>query len=199
MLFRSDRRDHPRSRGVYMLSRSETPARAGSSPLARGLHPRQGPRPAQAGIIPARAGFTTPYVRCTPPTEDHPRSRGVYAGPAGCQAEVTGSSPLARGLHQSGRAGRGLLGIIPARAGFTPHLSNLIGAPAHHPRSRGVYTGGTRPVTRRRQSSPLARGLHTCESLVSQRTRTLPDPCCLHCRPRACCVSRVGAAWRAGW
>ena len=51
-------RDHPRSRGVYLIF-SCAPARMpGSSPLARGL--RQGLRGpgGQRGIIPARAGFT---------------------------------------------------------------------------------------------------------------------------------------------
>ena len=51
-------RDHPRSRGVYMGGRRVSPARAGSSPLARGLR-RLGQRAAAVpGIIPARAGFT---------------------------------------------------------------------------------------------------------------------------------------------
>ena len=32
---------------------------------------------------------------------------------------------------------------------------------------------------------PRSRGVYTCGSLVSQRTRSLPDPRRLHCRPRA--------------
>ena len=51
--------DHPRSRGVYLLLLSSFRFAAGSSPLARGLPVlgRRGGR--SAGIIPARAGFTS--------------------------------------------------------------------------------------------------------------------------------------------
>ena len=50
--------DHPRSRGVYVSSRSR---------------PRRSTR-----IIPARAGFTPPRGCASRHVEDHPRSRGVY-------------------------------------------------------------------------------------------------------------------------
>ena len=75
------RADHPRSRGVYSLSRCSASAAVGSSPLARGL-----PMEASLGtmtrrIIPARAGFTA-FRGASPLTHrDHPRSRGVY-GPS---------------------------------------------------------------------------------------------------------------------
>ena len=50
--------DHPRSRGVYRLPRTDLPRLAGSSPLARGL-PRVVVEIAPLRrIIPARAGFT---------------------------------------------------------------------------------------------------------------------------------------------
>ena len=52
------RRDHPRSRGVYVMYTPRAGWTAGSSPLARGL-PRPGPGRRQlVWIIPARAGFT---------------------------------------------------------------------------------------------------------------------------------------------
>ena len=91
------------------------------------------------GIIPARAGFTgrVPLICLT--QWDHPRSRGVYAFPGSrgrlsrdhprsrgvyLFTELTnvinaGSSPLARGLRRIRRLTSGVLGIIPARAGFT--------------------------------------------------------------------------------
>ena len=52
------RRDHPRSRGVYIANERLQVCESGSSPLARGLPlPRSvGRRPSR--IIPARAGFT---------------------------------------------------------------------------------------------------------------------------------------------
>ena len=75
--------DHPRSRGVYLASAAMVAGSGGSSPLARGL---QGPAcvgPAEAGIIPARAGFTWLGQPTLIPAGDHPRSRGVYSGAAG--------------------------------------------------------------------------------------------------------------------
>ena len=73
-----DPRDHPRSRGVYPHSLPAVFGTLGSSPLARGLHPRLLFQHQRMGIIPARAGFTAgPRVRIVPP-QDHPRSRGVY-------------------------------------------------------------------------------------------------------------------------
>ena len=51
-------RDHPRSRGVYMLETAPAPAFWGSSPLARGLLPLTNTNGDRVRIIPARAGFT---------------------------------------------------------------------------------------------------------------------------------------------
>ena len=50
--------DHPRSRGVYAVTRSATGVSGGSSPLARGLRVADRRCAAVHGIIPARAGFT---------------------------------------------------------------------------------------------------------------------------------------------
>ena len=52
--------DHPRSRGVYLLVVGGDRARQGSSPLARGLRPRERTSRGSGRIIPARAGFTRP-------------------------------------------------------------------------------------------------------------------------------------------
>ena len=76
----STSRDHPRSRGVYQMAAMRASASKGSSPLARGLRgagPRQG---REAGIIPARAGFTFSTHHGGRLASDHPRSRGVYLG-----------------------------------------------------------------------------------------------------------------------
>ena len=90
----------------------------GSSPLARGLHLREGGCDAN-GIIPARAGFTWP----------------IGSAPMWCR----GSSPLARGLPLLVMCWLGRPGIIPARAGFTLRTSPNWVASRDHPRSRGVY------------------------------------------------------------
>ena len=136
--------DHPRSRGVYLGRDANVYCGGGSSPLARGL-----PAPLLVvglvlRIIPARAGFTPPRHASQPPEADHPRSRGVYKVVWPLTPSLSGSSPLARGLHR--RSTHDTLGarIIPARAGFTfPAVAH---GPvwADHPRSRGVYAV-TRP------------------------------------------------------
>ena len=156
--------DHPRSRGVYMIRSASDPYHTGSSPLARGLLTLFEAAKMLGGIIPARAGFTRSPTGASCAARDHPRSRGVYASAPAAIFPTCGSSPLARGLlaHPvlQGRSAR----IIPARAGFTWDPVTPLVPGLDHPRSRGVYT---------------------CGSLVSQRTRSLPDPRRLHCRPRA--------------
>ena len=74
--------------------------RGGSSPLARGL-------PLEEADIHAML-------------MDHPRSRGVYSTAARASRALTGSSPLARGLREPLLGLKVDVGIIPARAGFTP-------------------------------------------------------------------------------
>ena len=90
---------------------------------------------------------------------DHPRSRGVYdAEELGGAGEV-GSSPLARGLPRPGLGLSLCVGIIPARAGFTPSGPWSVALCRDHPRSRGVYRLLFRRSDVEAGSSPLARGL----------------------------------------
>ena len=110
---------HPRSRGVYPRGRTAASSSSGSSPLARGLRGRGVPDRLQAGIIPARAGFTSSPLAAATTGEDHPRSRGVYPTARTSTAARRGSSPLARGLRGEPDRDVGGVGIIPARAGFT--------------------------------------------------------------------------------
>ena len=91
--------DHPRSRGVYLLTALVDSLPEGSSPLARGLQAAEQAGAAAEGIIPARAGFTPRTPSRKRSRADHPRSRGVY--------------PLLASEETIG------IGIIPARAGFT--------------------------------------------------------------------------------
>ena len=136
--------DHPRSRGVYRIVQSLMRHESGSSPLARGLRWLLSGAELQGRIIPARAGFTgtsglTRYVRA-----DHPRSRGVYALLLLGADESMGSSPLARGLLRGRGEEFARVGIIPARAGFTPRRPARWCHRGDHPRSRGVYARGDR-------------------------------------------------------
>ena len=112
--------DHPRSRGVYRDPLAEPVLKDGSSPLARGLlHEGAAVNP-RAGIIPARAGFTVARAVAVIVFPDHPRSRGVYPRTRAAHTVPHRSSPLARGLHYPHADMMEYLGIIPARAGFTP-------------------------------------------------------------------------------
>ena len=131
--------DHPRSRGVYLAERGVEPGKRGSSPLARGLPPPGGRPPA------------APW--------DHPRSRGVYLYARDEETILAGSSPLARGLPGDVKGEWTRVGIIPARAGFTPPGRFGGDEPQDHPRSRGVYLLCCASVRLSWGSSPLARGL----------------------------------------
>ena len=171
---RGPRRDHPRSRGVYLGMSRSLDQIVGSSPLARGLrhhYPRA--RPA-AGIIPARAGFTPAWSARPCEGWDHPRSRGVYPRQRHLGGRQLGSSPLARGLRDARHHGRGCGRIIPARAGFTPFPPPGSTSSPDHPRSRGVYARrpGLNPAPK--GSSPLARGLRPSGSRITTAVGIIP-------------------------
>ena len=131
----------------------------GSSPLARGLRRRRRLTYSTRRIIPARAGFTCTFLPMVLSRADHPRSRGVYTHTAISVPSEFGSSPLARGLHSVFCVSFGFMGIIPARAGFTPSCATWSGWPPDHPRSRGVYIDPYTEGSLVAGSSPLARGL----------------------------------------
>ena len=131
--------DHPRSRGVYVASTARRTRPSGSSPLARGLHGTHAGQGRRNGIIPARAGFTMSRPGSSRSGADHPRSRGVYLLTGRMNGQLTGSSPLARGLQ-----------TVQADA-----ESRIV----DHPRSRGVYGAPTGRASPPSGSSPLARGL----------------------------------------
>ena len=112
-------KDHPRSRGVYLLPGGLDGDAQGSSPLARGLRKPPGEPFQSVRIIPARAGFTGGGGGGGGGDADHPRSRGVYSIMAIPKGVINGSSPLARGLQAGEKSKSIKYGIIPARAGFT--------------------------------------------------------------------------------
>ena len=126
------------------------------------------------GIIPARAGFTLTDRDEVIPGQDHPRSRGVYDWERPIVGDAPGSSPLARGLLRAENGGSALLGIIPARAGFTGHGGRSRPTAADHPRSRGVYLAVTVGTATIAGSSPLARGLHHGRRTNSHRLGIIP-------------------------
>ena len=105
---------------------------------------------------------------------DHPRSRGVYSEAAHRRVGAPGSSPLARGLRWLREHDYYLGGIIPARAGFTPHARDAAPPPKDHPRSRGVYPDQRVRALCLWGSSPLARGLPVHLERGLRRLRIIP-------------------------
>ena len=146
----------------------------GSSPHARGLR-EGGPLPdIYNGIIPARAGFTGPTVSRGAVPGDHPRTRGVYSGFLRCCACSCGSSPHARGLPLASSCRILMMGIIPARAGFTTSAPLTGVSGSDHPRTRGVYDVGAPHRRERVGSSPHARGLQDEFVVVVGEGRIIP-------------------------
>ena len=146
----------------------------GSSPLARGLPLTALPGAGPFRIIPARAGFTAAGPCRRTACTDHPRSRGVYGLYLTPTEKRSGSSPLARGLRRSGRQDALVLGIIPARAGFTRRAPRWGTSHRDHPRSRGVYQSGLVASQMGLGSSPLARGLPRRVRHASAVARIIP-------------------------
>ena len=167
-------RDHPRSRGVYLMRMPAVVRPGGSSPLARGLRLGLWPIPLVMRIIPARAGFTpiAPEFGCQ--RWDHPRSRGVYTRRSNAPPGLQGSSPLARGLRCPAPHGGAPGGIIPARAGFTHRSAPSSSSSSDHPRSRGVYLCSSQPTRAPLGSSPLARGLLRFDREAPALPRIIP-------------------------
>ena len=128
----------------------------------------------EAGIIPARAGFTAQSIRRIRRERDHPRSRGVYRSPVSGRIPGSGSSPLARGLRGGSAVVLGGAGIIPARAGFTLDEDRGPLRVGDHPRSRGVYRERARRALLGRGSSPLARGLPASTENAVRMRRIIP-------------------------
>ena len=166
--------DHPRSRGEYLRSMQSPRGIVGSSPLSRGilrlgLTSRTGLR-----IIPALAGNTHSATVWVRNPEDHPRSRGEYGAASRDQAKACGSSPLSRGIHDTGYRSPHKGRIIPALAGNTDifvHRTECIG---DHPRSRGEYDLRMAPRACTSGSSPLSRGIRYAAKYVLDFTRIIP-------------------------
>ena len=147
---------------------------SGSSPLARGLHVHCGFLWFVCGIIPARAGFTGVRDARHRPPADHPRSRGVYTVDGTLARNISGSSPLARGLRDRHGQFFQRVRIIPARAGFTTVDGTLARNISDHPRSRGVYRRRPPDDHEPQGSSPLARGLPSGSSRISRPGGIIP-------------------------
>ena len=151
--------DHPRTRGVYHPMGGVVSDTHGSSPHTRGLPAGSPALRRRRGIIPAHAGFTVEFLAQEEVQSDHPRTRGVYSHQRQTIKSPSGSSPHTRGLHLVHVPDVSGIGIIPAHAGFTPHLTPWIARGMDHPRTRGVYSRGWYHWRYTYGSSPHTRGL----------------------------------------
>ena len=165
---------HPRSRGEHDQAGGNEDLDSGSSPLTRGARTNITKERGRYGLIPAHAGSTSfaPSSDCVGGA--HPRSRGEHAYTPRFYMMRRGSSPLTRGAHRykAGRTARPRL--IPAHAGSTRQLLQLLRARRAHPRSRGEHPIMWSPIDENRGSSPLTRGAHQRQTTNLSPRRLIP-------------------------
>ena len=149
---------HPRPCGEHKRTAWNHATRAGSSPPVRGALIFSVVTDNPIGLIPARAGSTTPRPSASPASRAHPRPCGEHRWKMRARVRGMGSSPLARGTQQSLSLAVPAPGLIPARAGNTRGESVQVIPGGAHPRSRGEHCKHTRPRCVPGGSSPLARG-----------------------------------------
>ena len=149
---------HPRSRGEHASSFFSKAAISGSSPLARGTREVGPEEPGREGLIPARAGNTSPVALLLCELRAHPRSRGEHPPVMVSVGSWVGSSPLARGTLNGFCRPLLTTGLIPARAGNTKSSLIFRESLRAHPRSRGEHLSKDWHRAIAAGSSPLARG-----------------------------------------
>ena len=164
---------HPRSRGENAGGFADGDLCGGSSPLTRGKQTVNTITAARARLIPAHAGKTPPTSCRHRETGAHPRSRGENRSTMTARRRKDGSSPLTRGKHLGGREMKRGVRLIPAHAGKTVSVAEVIRPIGAHPRSRGenfahaawsAGTTGSSPLTRGKRDRPRRR--RECERLI---------------------------------
>ena len=112
-------RDHPRTRGEYVMYAASSSRSKGSPPHTRGI-----PHPCLfwhwlSGITPAHAGNTRKGDCDGYSYWDHPRTRGEYYTLSAKITGDSGSPPHTRGILLLNRKTICQVGITPAHAGNT--------------------------------------------------------------------------------
>ena len=150
--------DHPRIRGEHFQTFMADIAERGSSPHTRGALDRVRRHLNDIGIIPAYAGSTLSRSLPKSLLTDHPRIRGEHCPVAPPDWTGSGSSPHTRGAPLIPRVRFARIGIIPAYAGSTWSVTDIVCAAADHPRIRGEHWPITFQTLERSGSSPHTRG-----------------------------------------
>ena len=149
---------HPRACGENGRDFGDPLVRRGSSPRVRGKLVDQFAVAARDGLIPARAGKTSPTSRRRPRPTAHPRACGENPNRSRASARIPGSSPRVRG--KPGKPLRSSPGprLIPARAGKTNTTAFPLEWDRAHPRACGENRTAGKSLSNRAGSSPRVRG-----------------------------------------
>ena len=161
-------------RGEHPRVATKTSPLGGSSPHARGAHPRRARHARRRGIIPACAGSTRQKIVADICSWDHPRMRGEHRLQVCPVLVLWGSSPHARGAQIVRNISKPLSGIIPACAGSTEDAKADEIADWDHPRMRGEHRRSSLLLDRLTGSSPHARGAHALITAVTSAGGIIP-------------------------
>ncbi len=167
-------RAHPRACGEHSGRLRGRRTSTGSSPRVRGAQHVIETEGTQHGLIPARAGSTTPRSAGCRCTWAHPRACGEHEPVGGDGRIHQGSSPRVRGALAVGVADDGVAGLIPARAGSTSPRSPLSPTPRAHPRACGEHPPTDAFVVGSAGSSPRVRGAQPISSEPCARSGLIP-------------------------
>ena len=149
---------HPRAGGENDATNKFADTLRGSSPRGRGKHqPRRVHYPGD-GLIPARAGKTSPTALTMSVSGAHPRAGGENSCAPPRTPPTRGSSPRGRGKPRSGPRARRLRRLIPARAGKTENRRMIDDDTSAHPRAGGENEIRQAGFLCQAGSSPRGRG-----------------------------------------
>ena len=167
-------RAHPRACGENPGGASSCRRRSGSSPRVRGKPVGVRARGLVAGLIPARAGKTSPDDEDQRCARAHPRACGENAAAISPAVMIAGSSPRVRGKLNV-RGGGGTAGrLIPARAGKTSAGNRIGWTTAAHPRACGENANMLIRECWERGSSPRVRGKRSQRRRRDEAPRLIP-------------------------
>ena len=137
--FRTGRWDHPRMCGEHYVHRPQLDWDVGSSPHVRGARCFATVFLDGFGIIPACAGSTWSMAIGTAWDGDHPRMCGEHRISVNTVSSSAGSSPHVRGALRETRQKLQYSGIIPACAGSTFDMIEILRQIGDHPRMCGEH------------------------------------------------------------
>ena len=131
--------DYPRMCGEHIVANRNCGSVQGSSPHVRGARAGRARPAGPSGIIPACAGSTVEQLFLTTVIGDHPRMCGEHCARHVKNCSIPGSSPHVRGAHNIVGHLIHITGIIPACAGSTFDMIEILRQIGDHPRMCGEH------------------------------------------------------------